>query len=164
MKWEKRSEYFPPGYEGDKEIWTALIWLVSSAIYSFRFFAEYKKCYTRLWDHIGHPQLNGTVVVEKIVREGKKIEPFLEILGNSMMCFYILFLLLSVFGILHYIYYYQESRSILLVRRLSDRFFVWKTCAAGPVLGLVIALTAMGMLLLVYYGTYLLVTPAQCLP
>ena len=164
MNWEKRREYFPPGYEGDKEIWACLIWLLSSVVYSFRFFAEYKKCYNRLWDVIGHVQPNGTVVPERVVREGVKIEPFFEILGNSMMCFYILVFLLAVFGILHYVSYHQESRSILLVRRLPDRLFIWKTCAAGPMLGLLIALGAMGTLLLLYYGTYLIVTPAQCLP
>ena len=162
MNWEKCRKYFPPGYEGDKEIRAVVVWLAASVVYSFRFFFTYKDCYDLcVWK--GGMTVDGVIIAPQI-REGIMMPPFPEVLDNCMLGFGVAMVLLIIYGNLHYAYYFQESRSILLVRRLPDKWFVWRTCVAGPVLVAIMNLLIMGLLLLVYYGVYWFVTPAQCLP
>lgn len=164
MNWEKREKFFPPGYEGDREIWILLAWVICAVISSFQFFPEYVNEYELLWNRIGHVQPNGMVIVERVLWENAKMPSFSELIGDSLRLFWMVPILLIAYGIMHYVYYYQESKSILLVRRLPDRWFVWKTCVAGPLIGAVFNFSIMGIQVLLYYGTYLLVTPSQCLP
>ena len=100
---------------------------------------------------------------ENVLKEGAVMEPFGELSEGCFLGFFLLFFLAFLFIALRYFYYYQEGRSIYLVRRLPDRGFLWKSCVVVPVLGILLDLFVMGMLCLTYWGCYRIFTPAETL-
>lgn len=159
MKWEKRNEWFPPGYEYDREIRMIVVWMIASIVYSLRYLACYYEEYHGLFINV---KVDGGL--QRVVHVGAKIAPFRDILGYNLYGFGIAAIFLLVFAVLHYWYYFQDSRSIFLVRRLSDRWYVMQTCILAPAVGILVTLLCMGSLWLIYYGVYILVTPKECLP
>ncbi len=151
---------FPPGYDRGKECWQLLFYLLIGVIFSLRFVTEYYEAYDNLF---GWRAENG-IAVEKLVRQGAKIVPFEAIIGYNFMFLWLVLLLLVITGVKHYLYYTQGSKSIYLVRRLPDRYYVWKTCALGPLIGMGITLALIGILRLIYWLIYIGVTPIECLP
>ena len=63
-----------------------------------------------------------------------------------------------------YLYYYQGSKSIYLMRRLPNRWEMHRRSITLPFAAFVIAVMTEIALWLLYYGIYLVCTPAQCLP
>ncbi len=153
--------YFPPGYDGETEIKRLLATYLAAIIYSFRFFVSYYEAYNDLFYYEWN-QLEETA--KKVLRPGAVIAPFGEIAGSSFLMFAGLAIVLMVTGIQHYHYYTKGSNSLYLVRRLPDRWYVFKTCFGGIVLEVIAALVVIGILLSLYYCVYLFVTPDVCLP
>lgn len=89
---------------------------------------------------------------------------FRQLVSNHWALYVPFVLFLTAMVVYHYTYYYRETRSIYLMRRLPGRGAVLKSCAAGPLLGLGIAGVGLALLYLLYYGIYLLVIPGECLP
>ena len=161
------SFLFPPGYDGESEYKRIRLFLGFAIGWSFQFLFRYYDAYKDLFYdayHMSYTRYGSMGLKDGDLLPGVKIEPFGEILGNSMLFFAPLLLSIVVAGVVHYLYYSQGSRAIFLVRRLPDRHYVWKTCVLGPVIGLLISLAAMGLLLGVYYWIYMTVTPVVCLP
>ena len=158
MKWEKRNEWFPPGYEYDREIRMIVVWLIASIVYSLRYLTCYYGEYQDLFIYV-----NVSGVPQRILAEGRKIAPFRDILGYHLYGLVIAVIFLLVFAVLHYCYYFQDSRSIFLVRRLPDRWYVIRTCIVAPAVGILVSLLCMVSLWLIYYEVYMLMTPKECL-
>ena len=80
--------------------------------------------------------------------------PFAGLLSHTMLGFQILavFLVLAAAG--NYLSHYLETRSIYLMRRLPDRWDLWRRCLALPAAGLagcaVLALALLGLCFAVY--------------
>ncbi len=169
----KLEDLFPPGYDYLKRK-TELLWIWGMAVaYNSIFFLE-RYAYQRrnlFYDRIE----NGKVVEWNAVREGAMMIPFRELLGDRVLSsaqgitgrlfFLVLGIYLLLELVMHYLYYFRGSKSILTVRRMRHgKAFLWRTCVAGPALGLLLTAASILLLLLIYYGIYMIFTPAQCLP
>lgn len=162
------SHLFPPGYDGGREFKRICILYGFAVVWSFQFFFRYYNAYKDLFYDAStmmlSPKYSGMGLKNGDLLPGVKIVPFGEILSGSMLFFVPLILTLLTAGVMHYLYYSQGGRTILLIRRLPDRKYLWKTCGLGTVLGLAVSLVTMGALLGLYYWIYMTVTPAVCLP
>ena len=63
-----------------------------------------------------------------------------------------------------YFYHYQDSRSIYTMKRLPDRWELWRRCLTLPFWTVIISGVLVLLLTGVYYLIYLKCTPAGCLP
>lgn len=113
--------------------------------------------------HAGYEELFTRVGVDKVLNPGAVMPDFTDILGGGLRGFGVVALCMAALAVWHYLYHYQGSKSIYLMRRLPDRWELWRRCAALPVLLAAAAGLLAVLLLLVYFGVYLLVTPKVCL-
>lgn len=96
--------------------------------------------------------------------KGFPIKPFWELIGNAWLFFGIVILMMAATAILFYAYHYQDSRSIYTMKRLPNRWELWRRCLTMPVWTVVLSVVLMVLLTGVYYLIYLKCTPAVCLP
>ena len=149
--WSKMN---PPGMDTSKEQGLFITGMVCSLLYSVSFFDAYWDEYRRLY----------TSGREKILRPERTIAPFLEILDKRLMGYVILAACMFVAVAIRYAYYRQGSRSIYLMRRLPDGGLLHSTCWVQPLVRVGLSLLAALVSLAVFYGIYVFVTPAVCLP
>ena len=102
-----------------------------------------------------------------VVREGVMMQDFWQLLHvdfdslDGFLLFYMVMLGLMVY---HYLYYYQDSKSIYLMRRLPDRWEMHRRNVVLPLAAIVIGFLTEMVVLLLYYGIYVICTPTQCMP
>ena len=151
------SVLFPPGYEWKGECIRLAVLYGLAVFYSLFYFGALQDAYESLFYYNGRS-------LQKELRVGAKMVPYDQVLGNYLIGLVLLAVFVLTIVVVHYLYYYQGSKSILLVRRLPDRIFLWKTCWAGPAFAMGGLILTYGYLYLLYYGIYIWVTPAACLP
>lgn len=146
--------FVPLGIDLQQELKWITILLAVSFLYSMTFLIYLSNAYHELFAYIAG---------KKVMIDGVIMPDFVELLGNSLSGF--LITALSMAGLLgyHYLYHFQGSKSIYLMKRLPDRMELWKRCLGLPVLSAVLSLCIAVLLLIVYFGIYLLVTPEVCL-
>jgi hypothetical protein len=150
----KPDDYAPLGVDYKRELkWTAY-GLAAAFVYSLSFFIAYSKWYELLytWD--------GTI---KVLRPDAVMPDFMEILESSLVGFVIVAVCMLAMLIYHYAFHYQGSRSIYLMKRLPNRFELWRRCAALPAAAAICSLLVALVLLFVYFGLYMAITPKACL-
>ena len=141
-------KHYPPGMniEGEKLFFG--LGMVVSFLYSTVFLGRYVQELSRLYAYS-----EGTLVI------GIFIENFWELLGNALVGFEVMAISMLAFAILHYSYFWQGSKSIYLMKRLPDGKELYKRVFAMPLIGFVICVGAGVLLLGIYYGVYIIVTP-----
>ena len=88
---------------------------------------------------------------------------FVEIFDRSYWGFLVVILIaLATIG-MHYIYHYQESKSIYTMRRLPSRWELHRRCLTLPVVAIVVYLIMAFAILLILYTAYMKITPDVCL-
>lgn len=97
------------------------------------------------------------------VRPGAVMKPFYEILQGTMLLFGFAALCLLLLALWHYYYHFQDSRPIYLMRRLPDRWDLWRRCLALPLLGLAACIVLAVLNTLLFYAVYRFCTPQECL-
>lgn len=147
--------YFPPGYEYEKEQGSVLLLLGIGAGLSLQFFGELLSASEALYEYE-----QGV----RVLKQGAAAVPFTKLIMGHWGLYIPLVLFLAAMMIYHYIYYYHETKSIYLMRRLPRRGVTLKSCVLGPLLGLGMAAGALTLLYLLYYVIYLLAIPGECLP
>ena len=154
----KLEKYTPPGIEFANQLKLCLIGLSAAIGWSISYFAKYFTARSNLYTYSP---------AGEVLREGAIMREFSVLLHDGwdsldgFLMFYIVMLGLLVY---HYLYYYQGSKSIYLMRRLPDKWELHRRCVVLPFAAILVgALTEIGLLLL-YYGIYLVFTPQQCLP
>lgn len=148
---------FPSGYEYKKEQAAAGFLLTLGAVLSLQYFGRLH----------GHWQLLHDLLLaykDTVLPEDIEAAPFLQLAGEYSALFLPYFFFLTIMAVYHYAYYYRESRSIYLMRRLPQRYVLAKSCLQAPLLGMAMGIAVMLALGLLYYGAYLLVIPVQCNP
>lgn len=151
------TKYDPPGMDTSKEQAFFVCGLICCFFYTvLGYLNAYGDEYRDLFIHMG--------VQKKILRPERTIAPFGEILGNRLMVYVILAVCMFVAVAIRYAYYRQGSRSEYLMRRLPDGGLFYRTCWVRPLLRMGLSLLAALVSLAVFYGIYVLVTPAVCLP
>lgn len=92
------------------------------------------------------------------------IAPFAMIFGRGLLGFWIVALCLVLLPLFHYLWHWQGSKSIYLMRRLPRRGELWRRCLAGPAVLLVLTLLAAALAVLLCILLYQTLTPAGHLP
>lgn len=155
---KKLEKYTPPGIDFSNQLKLCLIGLSAAIGWSVSYIAKYLTARANLYAY----SLTG-----QVLREGAMIANFNQLIHDGLdsldgfLMFYIVMLGLLVY---HYIYYYQGSKSIYLMRRLPNRWELYRRCVALPFASIMVGIITEIALLLLYYGIYLACTPQQCLP
>ena len=94
---------------------------------------------------------------------GAIMPDFVEIFDRSYWGFLVVILIaLATIG-MHYIYHYQESKSIYTMRRLPSRWELHRRCLTLPVIAIVAYLIMAFAILVIVYMDYMNITPDVCL-
>lgn len=144
----------PPGVDAPKLETSLLVGLAAALLFHLQFILRYWSARNDLYTYYqGHiRRLNGTMM-----------PVFGEILGTSLYGCFVAALAMIVVAIQLYATHFQGSKSIYTMRRLPDRWELWRRVLTIPVLA------AAGFLLLAFvlrcldFTIYILFTPGQCL-
>ena len=149
------SYHAPAGMDLKSEKQVFIIWMIASILISLMgFSARYMDSYERLYWKNG---------AERAVIPGAIMPDFVEILGESLLGFKIVFALMIAAVVIHYAYHFQESKSIYTMRRLPLVWELHRRCLTLPVCGMVIGLGTAFVMLLLFYTVYMGLTPEICL-
>lgn len=148
------DDFTPPGISAGKELGgfaggLAVAWLIS-----MNYFNRLANARAELF-HIHERR--------RVLIEGAVMENFSSVLGDSLNSFGFLCILLLGLVVWHYLYYHQETKSIYLMKRLSSRLEIHKRAWTLPLLAIAVTLIAVFLVLLLYFGIYMIATPEQCL-
>lgn len=147
INWER---YLPLGMSFQVQGMTLRIGLMVSFAYSLRFFDAYLEQYRLLFSEEGH--LKSDAVIER----------FLPMLGSALNGFYMLAAVMLLFAFWNWNYFYQESKSIYLMKRIHKRELYIRILTL-PVLTSAAVLGLTGILMLIYRGIYYGLTPETCI-
>jgi len=157
----KVGSLYPPGYEYRRELKT-FAWLAGAAFaVSLHYYVSLKWAADLLYDYDVHG--------EKILNTGRVALSFLEIVRREAQSgylygFFIPVFFLAAMAAYHYVYYYRDTKSIYLMRRLPERGTVLKSCLAGPFFTAGVLLALISVWGLVCMGFYFLTIPGDCWP
>lgn len=146
----------PPGVNIQARFNYYMTGLVLSTLWSLGFLFKYSDAYHRLYSI--------TASGVRYLRGDAMMPDFMEILGGSLLGFPSIALVLMIVIVLNYASFHQGSKSIYLMKRLPDRFELHRRCILLPAVGMAGSLAAAGILLMIYFAVYMLVTPDRCLP
>lgn len=147
---------YPPGYEYRKERNAAGILLALGAFLSLRFLG---RLYTAVEELYYMDRTGG-----RSLRPGAQARSFTELAAGCPGMFLPFFLFLGAMAVYHYFYYYRDTRSIYLMKRLPDRRGLAESCVRAPLQGMAAGAVCMLLMGLLYYGIYLLAVPPACMP
>lgn len=146
----------PPGLDWWTEIKWAVSGLVVGTLWSLAaFYYQFSNACQQLYNWVGG---------RRVLVESRTIASFPELLHLTMAGFLLGMALTVPLACYHYAYHYLGSRSIYLMRRLPQRWELWRRCLTVPVLLAVICLAAIELLTFLHFLIFLLLTPAPCLP
>lgn len=153
---EKLERLYPPGYSYRWELaLTAGLTLIAVCI-SMHFLVRLDEAVSGLYYY--------DITAVRRLRPDAVMEPFHRIVQGSWRAFLLPALSQAAVTVSHYCYYYRDTRSIYLMRRLPQKGLVSRSCLAAPLLCLGLLALVMAVLWLFYLGCYFLAVPAQCLP
>lgn len=145
----------PPGINLVSELGMYLVGAVAAFLYSLMFFIPFNDALSSLY----YEGPDGRILNTELT-----MPDFSELLENSMNGFFFLALCSLIFIIYHYFYFSGNgSRALYTMKRLPQRTLLAKYCLTVPILMAVTALLAAFVLLLLYFGIYMLVTPDECI-
>jgi len=144
----------PPGIDVGKELRAFFGGLAGAWILSLRFFQIFSIAIARLYHD---PK------IKKILIEGAVMTDFSVILDDCLISFNVLGVYFLGVVVWRYLYYRQGSKSIYLMKRLPDRWEIHKRAWILPLLAVAATLAAAFVVMLLYFGFYMLATPKQCI-
>lgn len=150
------ERFAPVGYDWRQELKYFAGGLIGAFVYSLRYVFRLRNDYINLY-YISR------TTGERILRGDIMMRNFCDIIDNCLLAFPLVALVMALFAALHYVYHRRGSRSDYTMRRLPDRWEMHRRCLTIPVCAVLICLIAGFVMLLIYYGIYMLVTPEQCL-
>lgn len=155
--WIGRLEkLYPPGYTYSWELAVTAGLTLIAVCFSLHFLVRLDRAVADLYYY--------DITAARRLRPGVTMEPFHRLARGSWQVFLLPALSQAATAVSHYCYYYRNTRSIYLMRRLPQRGLVLRSCLAAPLLCLGLLALVMAGLWLCYLGCYFLAAPAQCLP
>ena len=144
----------PLGLDAGRELRWILGGIAAALLCNLRFVAAYGSSRAALYHWDGK---------QNVLMEGAKIAPFGELLGWSLAGCFVAAAFMAVLAAWHWGYHHRGAKSIYLMRRLPDRWELWRRCLTLPVLGAATYGMEALLLLAVDAAVYRLCTPAVCL-
>lgn len=152
MKKVDFRKYYPVGFEYKKELrWVMFFWGLELAG-SLYFFIELSREVQSLYHYV-----NG----ERFLRQDRIAASFLELADWYWAGWVPMLIFLFVMPLYHYFFYYRDTKSIYVMRRLPRRGVTFKSCVQGPLLSAAAVLASAFLLYLLYFGIYMLSIPAH---
>ena len=153
MKWLEK--YAPLGIGVKNQVIGILAGVAVATLHSMWFFVAYQQARQELYMTVGSKQ--------KLI-EGAIIQDFSIITQHLFWTFYIVEIVIFLSVISFYMYHYDGSKMMYLMKRLPDKWDVHRRCWTLPIAGTVLTVVWMLILRMIYYAVYILCTPSQCLP
>lgn len=95
---------------------------------------------------------------------GAVIAPFSELLKGCLAGHWLLAAAMPAAAMVLYLFHYQNGRSIYTMKRLPDRWELWRRVGTLPLTMTLLSLLSAPVMTGVYYLLYVLATPKGCLP
>lgn len=144
----------PPGINLLSELHGYIIGVVSAFLYSLTFFIRFANALNNLYGYTP----DGT----RVLLDDAVMPYYEELLENSLNGFIFLAICSLVVILYHYFYFSQNgSRALYTMKRLPDKTLLAKYCLTVPIIMAVTALIIAFILLLLYFGFYMLLTPNE---
>lgn len=155
------EDYMPVGYDGRYEIKYFTIGMVLSVLWGSLYF---RRLYNNWWHLWKREWVNGELVRTEVL-EGAMMRSFEELFfsPNSLAGFLVVGCMMFGFMVGHYVYHYQISKSIYVMKRLPDKWELYRRCFTLPLIGLVISLFVAGLFYGISAFVYYYVVPPQCM-
>ena len=149
------SRHTPLGFRVQEEVkgfWGGCIGATAFSLITFvsKYCDELDKLYHR----------NGA---DRTLIPGAIMPDFVEIFDRSYWGFLVVILVAIATIGMHYIYHYQESKSIYTMRRLPSRWELHRRCLTLPLIAIAIYLIMAFAILFIFYMAYTNITPDVCL-
>lgn len=150
------NDFAPMGIDPNMEIKYLLFGLACACLWSiFSFGSHYLEALQALY--YSHTQY-------RVLIPGAVMTGFFDLLLGGEFLFSMVCLVMPLLAVYHYRFHRQGAMTVYLMRRLPNRWEYHRRCLAIPALGVVTALALQGLLAILFYLVYRIVTPARCLP
>ena len=151
------ASLLPPGYNRSEEKRNFYGTTVMGLFYSIRNFSvDYRDAYRLLCD----PE----IIDRQVLLPGAIMEDFVRVLGTNLQLYQWMAVVLLVIQVWsHYRYFKQGARADYTLRRLPQRHARFRYCWSLPLLEATVSLLLMVVMLLIFYGYYMYLTPDACL-
>ncbi len=151
---KKLEKYAPPGFNVKREVRLIITGYVLSILYSMsffiKFFFEYRILFRNQYGrYIDYP--SGVM------------PSCAHLLEGVFMLFWVLVAAMAVLVMVHYQYYYTKSKSIYLMKRLSDKRELFRRNWSIPLFTVAAILITVFVLIVIYYIFYMSVAPKNCI-
>ena len=153
IKWLEK--YAPLGINLERDVCVYITAVVIATLQSLLFFINYANALDALYAY----RLD-----KKVLLEGAVIVEFPYLLEHVFLFGNIVCIVTLLGTIFYYMYHYDGSRMMYLMKRLPDKWEVHRRCWTLPVAGAVLMLAWMFVLKMIYFAIYVFCTPSQCLP
>lgn len=146
---------YPPGYPWKGELFVVVGFWGMAFVFSLKFLL-------RLWGMTWNLYIyEGT---ERFLKPDAVAESFFQLTEESWSLFLAPLFFLAVMAVGHYLYYWQLTKSIYVMRRIPRRGVLFASCVRGPALWAVVLVLCAVLLYGMYFGLYCLVVPSECMP
>ena len=150
----KLVKYAPPGYDYQFDKTFYFVGLGVATAFSFSYLIRFGEAKGELYTyHLG----------EKELIPGAIMPDFIDIFRGSLWGYLVLAFAMLLLIAFRYASYYQNSKSIYLMKRLPDKFEMHRRCIVVPVITAISCMLVAFLVLLLYLGHYMLFTPDACL-
>lgn len=159
---KKINHMTPPGFEWMLVVNWSVVGIIScSLISTFGFLSRY-----------GHGWRSLLVSEEVTDTTGRywneykwvgTLPSFSGMMESIMVPFVYLMVIILLLAILHYLYFYHESKSIYLMKRLPKRGEIHRRSLALPLMLIGTCVVTVLLLTIIYFGIYHLFVPARCI-
>lgn len=150
---ERLDRFAPPGMDTSRQRWAVVSVIVISLFFSISFLVEYAEKLRELRANMEDP-----------VYAGMTMTPFRDLIVFPMLMFRMapVVPLLNIPG--NYLYFYQETKSIYVMKRLRSSLELHLRCLVLPIAGMFLVIGAGCIVYLFYYLIYYFCTPEIFLP
>ena len=149
------TKYAPPGMQIRQGITAFFIGYAGVIFISMGFFFNLSQASSSLYEVVGG---------ERILIPGRMMDDFVDVLDNLLAGFVLIGLVLIEGIIYQYLYFNgRGSKSLYVMKRLPNRWELHKRCWSLPLAGMILCGITAFVLLLIYFGVYMAVTPSECL-
>ena len=150
------ASLLPPGYNRSEEKRN----FYGTIIILFYSIVDFSKSYRTAYRLLCDPE----IIDRQVLLPGAIMTDFVSVLGTNLQLYQWMAVVLLVIQVWsHYRYFKQGARADYTLRRLPQRHARFRYCWSLPLLEAAVSLLLMVVMLLIFYGYYMYLTPDVCL-